>query len=427
MLLKLKKSSIETVLLTVIFLLSLLNTFTLLLFYVLILFLFMQKSTGALKIIILIFIRTIINPELAVSTNTLEFVKMGILSLSGLYLISKYNEIHLRYKYKLNPILLTILLFFIYNIFVSLFFGSLPIVSIAKLVFYVLVFCGVMIGVARSSYTFNVFYWLKNCLTIILYLSLITIPLPLAYETNGRAFQGILDHPNMFGIFFVMYLALIVSGPLKKMDYLNIIMTLVMISISDSRTALISALVVLSLKILCSLLLKPTYINLALISYSLIIFVLFYEKIVDLFIDFLAKGGSIDNILFSRESQIGNLISNIQLNPIWGNGFSTPVLPYRSFLFSTDAIVEPGNLILAVISYSGLIGFIIFLTYMWLILFSNKESLLKRLYLFITPIIVSMGEMVFFSSNSIGPFCYILFAIYIIYDEKNYENSKASL
>lgn len=424
--LKIKKNTVEILFLIFMFLISFINTFTLFLFFVSLLLLFRQGGSGALKIIILIFIRTIINPELAVSIGALELVKMGLLSLTGLYLVSKYNDVDSKYKSKLNPILLTLLIFSAYNVLVALFISSLPTISISKNIFYVLVFSGVLIGVASTVNKFNVYFWLRNCLSIVMYASLVTMPFPFAYETNGRAFQGILTHPNMFGIFSVLYLALILSRKIKSVDYITIIATVLMISLSDSRTALISAATLLILKVLTSISYKPTFLKLASLSFGLALIVLFYRSIKESFLGFIAKGGSIDNILLSRESQIGDLMFNIQQSPIFGNGFSTPILPYRSFSFSTDAIVEPGNLILAVLSYSGIIGFIIFSSYILLIMFSNKENMLKRITLVIAPLLISMGEMVFFSSNSIGPLCYLLFAIYIIYDENKYENYRVN-
>ena len=62
------------------------------------------------------------------------------------------------------------------------------------------------------------------------------------------------------------------------------------------------------------------------------------------------------------------------------------------------------------------------------IAFANKRNLVHKPFLIIAPILVSMGEMVFFSSNGLGVFCYILISFYLFYDDdKEFKESNSKL
>ena len=121
-----------------------------------------------------------------------------------------------------------------------------------------------------------------------------------------------------------------------------------------------------------------------------------------------------DNILSSRINQIDGLVSNFMRNPWFGSGFAVPVTPFRTFAFNSKYVVEPGNLILSVLSYGGIMGLIFFLIYMFSIFREILKNFSQTVFLFLSPILVSMGEMVFFSSNNIGIWCYTFIAIAMI-------------
>ncbi|MEG0495426.1 MAG: hypothetical protein RR564_04065 [Eubacterium sp.] len=103
---------------------------------------------------------------------------------------------------------------------------------------------------------------------------------------------------------------------------------------------------------------------------------------------------------------------NFLRSPIWGNGFSVPVLQEVTWKISFDYLIETGNLIMAVLSYSGVIGFLIFILMIFAIFTQNKRHKIKLLPLFMAPLLISMGEMVFFSTNNMAIWLYIMFALY---------------
>ncbi len=155
--------------------------------------------------------------------------------------------------------------------------------------------------------------------------------------------------------------------------------------------------------------------GLGLIAISLFsLFILINTNIFSEFQRFLFKGA--DDLLYSRAGQVSTLTESIEANPLFGTGFAVPVLPYRSYAISTEFIVEPGNLILSVLAYGGIIGFIIFNLYMLNIILSNARNFRYLIFLPLATVMISRGEMVFFSSNNIGPWLYMFIGIYAFYE-----------
>ena len=136
--------------------------------------------------------------------------------------------------------------------------------------------------------------------------------------------------------------------------------------------------------------------------------------------DFLAKGNEdiVESVIASRGGLTESLLENFYSKPLIGTGFAVPVLPYRSYVISTEFVVEPGNLFFAVLSYGGTIGFILFCYFMGTILCSNRQYFKELIYLPLATILVTMGEMIFFSSNNMGPFLYMFLAVYAFYGKR---------
>lgn len=99
-------------------------------------------------------------------------------------------------------------------------------------------------------------------------------------------------------------------------------------------------------------------------------------------------------------------------NKLIGSGFMMPYISnYSSLGLEMSLNVEPGNLIWCLRGDVGIIGTIVFVLFLVsILLFGN----FKYLSLLISSIGVCMGEMVFFSVNSIGILLYVLIAIYLV-------------
>jgi len=394
---------------------SSLNIATLMISMVLSLVLLWQKEVGALKILNLLTLRTILNPGVAIAIENLQGLKWGIILLCSVYLILCSIRLRTKHKNELVKIFIAILAFAGFNFFSSLFFSTLPTIAIARLVSYVVVFVGVVVGVTNTYQRFDWVAWLYRMFAMMVFFSIPLTILPLGYLRNGHAFQGFTNHPNMFGIIVAMFVALIITklrvGGFRspKLAYIAIGIALIMGVISKSRTGVIAIIVLVLFHVI--------FINVPLrkkgLMYSIIGLALIYltldSPLVHEIEAFFFKGHY--HLLFSRIPQLEGLVANFMLNPWFGSGFAVPVTSYRTFAFSWEFIVEPGNLILAVLSYGGIIGAVFFSAYMSMIYCLGRAKSRDAFWMYFAPILISMGEMVFFSSNNIGIFCYMFLAL----------------
>lgn len=425
---KIKKETLEWIGILVLFIFSFVNTITLLISLILLVLLLFQKEIGAIKIINIITLRTIINPGIAVEISVLQNIKWLILFGCSVYLLSAYFKLPKNILIKTNRILFLISLFTVFNVFVALVFSSLPTIAIFKLISYIVIFTGTLIGIGFTIDKYDWIKWLLNIFYLIIIVSVLFIATPLGYLRNGTSFQGITNHPNMFGILTVLFLSLLFSSLniVKRKNgffiqkiytrifiLLMVFSSLYMVILSKSRTAFISCLILILLYIVFNKAKNNRKLIFNFYFTLVIILLLITTSISEFIIEFLYKSQEQGDLLYSRQAQIESLTTNFIRNPLFGNGFAVPVLPYKSFEFSSAFIVEPGNLILAILSYSGIIGAVLFIGYIMQILYLNRVNFVKIGFLPLATLLISMGEMVFFSSNNIGIWCYMFLAIYL--------------
>lgn len=421
-----RKNEIELVGLLCLMIFSFISTVTLVVSLIILLVLLTQKEIGAVKIINIITFRSIINPGVAISISNSQNLKWIILFGCSFYLMFAYFKLGNNELKKIKSILFLVILFGFYNIFVAFKFSSLPIVATTKLLSYIVIFIGTMIGIGYTYRKFDWIKWLLQLFSILIIVSFFMIRLPVSYLRNGYSFQGITNHPNMFGMVPPIFLALILSYKQLNKNFNKIYIffmipiTMYMVILSKSRTSFISCIILLSVYI--------AFLNIEIVHKILINIMLFISiitiavtnnRILKGIFDFLYKGQNQGGILDSRQEQINIYLSNIVRSPWFGNGFAVPVLPFKSFVFSSEYVVEPGNLVLAVLSYCGMFGFLIFLTYIINIFFVNKKNFRYVCFLPLSAILISMGEMVFFSSNNNGIWCYMMMSIYIFTNRPN--------
>ena len=198
------------------------------------------------------------------------------------------------------------------------------------------------------------------------------------------------------------------EGKPRLFDLFVIACVFVLIFMSSSRTALISATVVVATHFMFSNI-RWLY-KVLILLFSLILLILALELPMFNFLnDFIYKGH--DDLLYSREDLINENLNRFYENPFIGTGFNVPYVEgVRSFEFSFDLIVENGNFATALLGDIGIIGILIFfLCYYYIFACGNK----RYAVLFIAPFIVSMGEMVFFSTNGCAIVLYFYFAAYL--------------
>lgn len=419
-----KKSTLEWIGLIGVFLLSFVNSTTLLMFFIFLLFLLLQKEIGAIKIINIITLRSVVNNGIALEVSALQNVKWAILFGCAIYLLFSIRKMENAKLHKIKWVLLFFFVFVACNVITAFAFSSLPMVALMKLISYSLIFLGIFIGVGYTLDKYDWRRWLSKWFYLLFMGSIISLAFPsISYLVNGIWFQGVIGHPNMFGIVSVLFLALLLTNNLHDVDsrkchmFFSVPLILLLVILSKSRTAFIACVVILLIYLLLKNGRKLTYLKATIFSFSLAMLVLYIPKIYPFVNEFLYKGQSPGDLLHSREQQISGLLYNFSQNPWFGTGFAVPWLPYKSYEFSMEYIVESGNLILAVLSYSGIIGFALFMMYMLHLLLANKRNFSANILLFLSAVLISAGEMVFFSSNSIGIFCYMYIALYVFLEK----------
>jgi len=405
---------------------SFINVITLLIFMVILLLFLKQREIGAIKILNIVTLRTIINPGIAVDVGSVQNLKWGIIFICSFYLIISYRKIDKNSRIRFNRILSPIIFFGLYSIVASFFTSTLPVVATFKLISYMIPFLAILIGIFLTKEKIDWLNWINKMFMGLLVLSIPLLFDSIGYLRNGYSFQGITNQPNMFGIVLAMFFAIILTRlQLKKTNnnlYSYVILGVILYLgiLTKSRTSLITMTILLIIYIVF---LQTNPIKKVLIHSIIGIFSIIYLVIDKQFLNklqgFLYKGQ--DEILYSRFNQIDVLLTNFMRNPLFGSGFAVPVTPSKSFAFSSEYVVEPGNLILSVLSYGGVVGLILFISYLFKIFREPGNKYRQTIFLFLSPILISMGEMVFFSTNNIGIWCYMFIAIYIIEVPKSSE------
>ena len=414
-----KKDTIEWVWIWSLLFFSFINGLTLTLSIISLLLFFRQQEIGAIKILNIITLRTIINTGVAVDIGIVQNLKWVIIFICSFYLIASFRKIDNILRVKLIKILFPISLFALYSGLASLITSTLPTVAVFKLVSYVIVFMGIIIGVFKTSPKINWLEWINKIFMGLFILSLPLLFSPIGFLRNGHSFQGITNQPNMFGIILVLFFGIrltklqLRSYRSPYFAYAILVAVLYMGILTKSRTSIIIMIVLLVLYLtLIEINLFKKIMACNFIGLSLIVYLFLDKQILQDIKLFFYKDQ--DNILSSRINQIDGLVSNFMRNPWFGSGFAVPVTPFRTFAFNSKYVVEPGNLILSVLSYGGIMGLIFFLIYMFSIFREILKNFSQTVFLFLSPILVSMGEMVFFSSNNIGIWCYTFIAIAMI-------------
>ena len=414
------KNLFKSVVIFLMFVISLINNVTLLCFMLGLIFIYKkEKSVGAIKALCLITIRSFINVSIGITFNSVaQIVKYLFLGFICIYIIVKNIKYIQKSKAEYNIIIFFIIFIISISVF-SLVTSSYPTISVFKAVFFGISFLSAFVGI-RSSY--EKVDWLNWLNKVFICIALISIPLYFTkggYLRNGHAFQGITNQPNLFAVILtigLMFFVVYKEHQNERYNFLDIIyLTIIYIELytTESRTALLSSL-------LCIIYLlsfrkifknyKTILCSFSFISLVVIFIVIKFDFIYKFIAAYIMKGNT--NLLYSRENLYSQLIANYHMHPLIGCGFLTPVVSgIKDWTFSIDLPVEPGNIFIALLSYTGVIGLTMFLLFV-IVIFLLGGAKKENWPLLIVPLCLNMGEMAFFSPNNYAIFYYISIALY---------------
>ena len=304
----------------------------------------------------------------------------------------------------------------------------IPTISIFKL----LIFVGGVVSIkfylliiAQSGQQKLVVEWFEQFGLFIILSSFATLFVPsIGYYVNGTGFQGILIHPQSFGIFCVLYFLFFFhkftqSDSIKSVKYLIILIVLFYFAyLSESRTAILSiifstASYLIFLKRNNLAILNQKILLILMFTVFLTIIILYFRDAIfnniEVFMSKRVEDGSIFSAYQnSRGELIQSSLDNFAVHPIFGIGFGIPS-NYDTADISYDPIfnipigtpLEKGMILSATIEENGIIGtfFIIILLFS----FITTSSKNKLVYLFFLGFFASnFGEYTMFSLGGMG-------------------------
>lgn len=423
-----KKSIFENIdyLMFFFFILSLLNH-SIGTLYCLVLFLYLIKGTvGKVKALVLITFRGLISPAIGAGIGNGIVKWFLILGMSLLIL----NTVHTQERiWRISRISAAVMLFCISIVFTSLLNSSYPVTAIFKSISFALPFCAIIKGIRLSSKYFDWSSYIWVLMTIFMCSSFVLIPFK-QFRIVNTDFQGVFNHVNTMGTMCVIYLAITLCSSIGK-KYIHfrnimILMTLVMVYLSASRTGMVSCLLVL----ISYFLFRGNFSikKIIFICFLIILTVYLIMAIQGMLTDPLAEAihtvmwkNSQESIFDSRLEIIENAKIRFLQHPLLGTGFMVPFEEgIRNYNLDFGLMVEPGNMFYMLLGDTGIIGLIVFIILFITILRRGK---IQNLYLVVAAIAINFGEMVFFSSNNYSILLYYLIAYYIS-GESIVENQK---
>ncbi len=411
-----------------------------------------EAVEGLLLVLLLIFL----NPELKNGSEFISVVRWVIIIEATLRVMLSWLR-----NPQPWPHWSKFLGFFVaYTTLTSYFVSWWPLASLTKLAIFSVVVLITYFGIKLGKKD-----WYQNLVLFGVVITLLSSPLvtmQLGYVRNGYQFQGILSHPQTYGVIMAILMAAALGrwlfGPDKRPGFWQIALLLLMgttILLSGSRTgyfALFLALIVTlfaaknTRMLLKRLAFNPiTYFLLALTiayvgvaqpveEFRRIIFERDVSEYAYYGVQIDSNPSTLSYLLASRSNLIARSWENFLHSPALGTGFGLP-----SVRVAKDAVTTIGGLPVsipyekgftgtAVLEEVGIIGALLLLA----LLFSqywdiHKSKNVAALLLFLTAIFVNMGESVYFASGGIGLLVHIAIAVALVSVEKTIANSSATV
>ncbi|MFI5411071.1 hypothetical protein [Kaistia sp. UC242_56] len=266
-------------------------------------------------------------------------------------------------------------------------------------------------------------------LILVMVVSLPLLVLPLGYLVNGTGFQGILNHPQAMG----PTLALLGAWSASQMFgskrppwhvVILVIVCVVLVLLSEARTAGLALLGGFSFAALCvSLLSKRRLVStlpglfsprFGLITVvGVVLLSLFGSKFLGNIASYISKRGEASNLMEAYQGSRGYLIdamqANISMSPWQGIGFGIASIP-EAMVVTRDpmlglpigAAIEKGVMPLAVLEELGIPGFIFVAVWIASVLRRSARGGVASLSVALTVLLLNLGENTLFSAGGFG-------------------------
>lgn len=323
----------------------------------------------------------------------------------------------------------------------SMLFSLVPDVSIFKAILWTVVMTTLLLAWAGMGYQARA-QLERQLFGGMVLLALISLPLlftDIGYMRNESGFQGVFSQPQVFGPTMALLGAwtttrlLTESRPQWRYVVLGGL-CVAMVVLSESRTAGLALVLGVSIAVIVTLLksrLSVSKVMPSLRSGRLQIFavlavvgvVLSGATLSNILENYLSKSarseatGIVNAYEISRGDLIIAMLDNIKADPWGGVGFGIASLHQEMVVerdpvlgLPTSSTIEKGVLPVAVLEELGVVGFVLFAAWLWVLLKRAGRGGVVSLAVLITILLFNLGESTLFSPSGFGLLPLILLA-----------------
>lgn len=385
----------------------------------------------AIQALLLSWLFTMFSPGLAAEATGSAVGRYAVLLCAALSVSLRSNTFHKGIR--LQSITMGTLLLGAFFIVHALLFSPMLDVSVLKALSWTIAMSTLIAAWSKLNVTerARLEQQVFGILTLVLLVSLPLLMLPIGYLRNGTGFQGILNHPQAFGMTMALLSAWVASRilgerrPTWPMLALMIV-SLGLVLLSEARTAGVALVLGVgfaalitprlagkSSKEMLPGLRSKRFILVA--GLTLIGLSFSADKVVHGVSHYISKGGRAEatTLLAAYEGSRGKLMDemwlNIHMHPLTGIGFGIASNPEEMMIvrdpvlgLPISASIEKGVLPLAVWEELGIIGLIAFCFWVLLLLKRSARAGVTPVAVGLTVLFLNMGESTLFSPGGMG-------------------------
>ena len=394
----------------------------------------LRSPKHAIQALFLSWFITFLNPSIFIEHEGKEIFRWLVLFAA----FSQVSISKVIRKPRMSREMIYLALFFFFVALVSMLKSYAPIVSLLKLIIFA-------VGVSTVLLAFELMenqkaYWRSWITTFFLWILILGFPLyfsEFGYARNGKGFQGLLNHPQAYAVFLAPMVVWFTGRFLfEKNKSVPIVIGVVLgwfsLFSTLSRTGVLAAtmgcglmgIIVIKKKVVWRNTQAHTsgnHIGIIGLCLLCIFLVLSWAPLSKYMRGFLQKGQEFQSFsdfhyLSGRGAIIERSINNFLDNPLTGIGFGIASDPSMFIVrkdkwlgLPTGAPIEKVFLPTAILEEVGILGTLILLAFIFGVIrpLLNWGNL-TALCLFITSLLVNMGEMVFFSFGGMGLYIWLM-------------------